>query len=317
MLSNLSEKMTSATPGNVTDKKGNFFEMIEYLPYGETLYDEAATVDKTEFRFTSKEQDAETGLYYHGARYRDAKTGVWLSVDPYLANGKYFPVPPVNDKAKERNKNLPGMGGVFNSVNLNAYQYAGNNPVRFVDPDGKTMDVLWVWDRITRADSLARLLDGVLRGEDRAQYAFFNNLQKFTDDMASVSDQATLYLIVTPYAKATQTTSLVCNVVGAGCAFFKYSLSGDNKDLIDGIGGSISVGVGLAVAVGLKSDVANIKILNRNGILLNITGKGKELDKGFNELYKVLVPELGAQKSQELINDIKNEIIKRQNEKSK
>jgi len=121
----------------VTDKKGNFFEMIEYLPYGETLYDEAATVDKTEFRFTSKEQDAETGLYYHGARYRDAKTGVWLSVDPYLANGNYFPVPPVNDKARERNKKLPGMGGVFNSVNMNAYHYAGNNPVRYVDPDGK------------------------------------------------------------------------------------------------------------------------------------------------------------------------------------
>jgi len=124
----------------VTDKKGNFFEMIEYLPYGETLYDEAATVDKTEFRFTSKEQDAETGLYYHGARYRDAKTGVWLSCDPYITSGDYFPVPPVNDKAKERNKNLPGMGGVYNPVNLNGYHYAGNNPVKYVDPDGNEID---------------------------------------------------------------------------------------------------------------------------------------------------------------------------------
>ena len=61
VLKFLSEIKTSATPEFLTDKKGNFFEMIEYLPYGETLYDEAATVDKTEFRFTSKEQDAETG----------------------------------------------------------------------------------------------------------------------------------------------------------------------------------------------------------------------------------------------------------------
>jgi len=125
----------------VTDKKGNFFEMIEYLPYGETLYDEAATVDKTEFRFTSKEMDAETGLYYYGARYRDAKTGVWLSVDPYLE--MYLPMTPISDKEKEHNMNLPGLGGVFNSVNLNLYHYAGNNPVRFVDPDGKqSVDIL-------------------------------------------------------------------------------------------------------------------------------------------------------------------------------
>jgi hypothetical protein len=30
------------------------------------------------------------------------------------------------------------MGGVFNYVNLHAYHYAGNNPVKYVDPNGKT-----------------------------------------------------------------------------------------------------------------------------------------------------------------------------------
>ncbi len=79
--------------------------------------------------------DAETDLYYHGARYRDAKTGVWLSVDPILE--AYLPLTPNNDEAREHNKKLPGMGGVFNSVNLNLYHYAGNNPVVMTDPDGK------------------------------------------------------------------------------------------------------------------------------------------------------------------------------------
>jgi hypothetical protein len=34
------------------------------------------------------------------------------------------------------------MGGVFNPVNLHLYHYAGNNPVKYVDPDGKIID--WV-----------------------------------------------------------------------------------------------------------------------------------------------------------------------------
>jgi len=43
----------------------------------------------------------------------------------------------VNDEAKKRNEKLPGQGGVFNYVNLHAYHYAGNNPVKYVDPDGR------------------------------------------------------------------------------------------------------------------------------------------------------------------------------------
>jgi hypothetical protein len=31
------------------------------------------------------------------------------------------------------------MGGVFNTVNLHVYHYAGNNPVKYVDPDGKAI----------------------------------------------------------------------------------------------------------------------------------------------------------------------------------
>ena len=123
----------------VTDWKGRQYEHIEYTPYGELWIEEvAAGLDKLPFRFTGKEMDEETGLYYYGARYLDPKYSRWLSGDPAL--GDYIPKAPIDDEAKKHNENLPGMGGVFNVVNLHLYHYAGNNPVKYEDPTGLTTE---------------------------------------------------------------------------------------------------------------------------------------------------------------------------------
>ncbi|WP_024468419.1 RHS repeat domain-containing protein, partial [Treponema pedis] len=120
----------------ITNVRGEQYEHIEYTPYGELWIEETAPgIDKLPFRFTGKELDEETGLYYYGARYLDPKYSRWLSGDPAL--NEYIPKAPIDDEAKKHNENLPGMGGVYNTVNLHVYHYAGNNPIKYTDPDGR------------------------------------------------------------------------------------------------------------------------------------------------------------------------------------
>ncbi|MDR1700358.1 MAG: hypothetical protein LBR68_04125 [Lachnoclostridium sp.] len=122
----------------ITNVEGEEYERIEYTPYGELWVERASAASNIDipYRFTGKERDEETGLYYYGARYLDPKTSRWLSADPALS--EYIPGAPINDEARKRNSNLPGMGGMFNTVNLHLYHYAGNNPVKYLDPDGRS-----------------------------------------------------------------------------------------------------------------------------------------------------------------------------------
>ena len=148
--------------------------------------------------------DEETGLYYYGARYLDPKYSRWLSGDPAL--GDYIPTAPVDDEAKKHNENLAGMGGVFNVVNLHLYHYAGNNPVKYTDPDGmfnvwkdsQTGFSLW-FDVATnpKNDSAKRVTDfmndnpefwgvlgvaGVLAGTGYGVYSLCPPVKSFVDD---------------------------------------------------------------------------------------------------------------------------------------
>ncbi|MGI5174079.1 hypothetical protein H0R92_10850 [Treponema sp. OMZ 840] len=54
----------------------------------------------------------------------------------------------MNDEVKKHNQNLPGMGGIYNTVNFHLCHYAGigqrsdselqaNNPVKYIDPTGE------------------------------------------------------------------------------------------------------------------------------------------------------------------------------------
>lgn len=87
----------------VTDEAGNTVWSSEYTPFGQITMEEGTLAKAA--KFTGKDLDEDTGLYYFNARWYDSELGRFISEDP-IKDG------------------------------LNWYTYAVNNPLRFVDPTG-------------------------------------------------------------------------------------------------------------------------------------------------------------------------------------
>ena len=67
------------------DETGAVITYEEYYPYGGTSYQAGRSIAEASlkrYRYTAKECDKETGLYYHGARYYAPWIGRWTSCDP-------------------------------------------------------------------------------------------------------------------------------------------------------------------------------------------------------------------------------------------
>lgn len=95
----------------ITNLDGEVVQHIEYVPFGEVFVEERNNIWNTPYLFNAKEFDEETGLYYYGARYYDPRVSLWISTD--ISEEKY----------------------PFSST----YCYAENNPIKFIDPDGKAV----------------------------------------------------------------------------------------------------------------------------------------------------------------------------------
>ncbi|WP_162258384.1 RHS repeat-associated core domain-containing protein [Frateuria sp. Soil773] len=98
------------------DAQGNITARFDYAPYGAL----ALGTPPTGPGYTGHVNDPDTGLVYMQARYYDPEVGRFISLDP--------------------------LGPVASNLfAFNRYDYANNNPIANVDPDGRqsTMSAGW------------------------------------------------------------------------------------------------------------------------------------------------------------------------------
>ncbi|MEK5149155.1 DNRLRE domain-containing protein [Psychrobacillus sp. FSL K6-4615] len=103
----------------LTDESGTIVAEYTYDAWGNILTqkdldqkDDVNLAKENPYRYAGYRYDEETKLYYLMARYYNPDTGVFMSLDPV-------------------------GGDTMNPITMNGYNYANNNPVMFVDPDGE------------------------------------------------------------------------------------------------------------------------------------------------------------------------------------
>lgn len=124
------------------DQQARLISHEGYYPFGATAWmaaSSAVEVDYKTVRYSGKEMDV-SGLYYYGARYYAQWLQRWVSADP---------------------------AGDVDGLNL--YGFVGNNPLRYVDPDGanKAESVIFNYSKFISvlggyADQTLQQLDNVI-----------------------------------------------------------------------------------------------------------------------------------------------------------
>jgi len=97
----------------ITDETGAKVQALTYYPYGATRTNNSPVTPAVNvpYKYTGKELDASTDLYYYGARYYDPLLARFLSADTLVPNPR-------------------------DPQELNRYTYAGSNPFLYTDPTG-------------------------------------------------------------------------------------------------------------------------------------------------------------------------------------
>jgi len=141
----------------VSNASGNTVRWTDYFAYGAIRDEWSVQTGRDNYGYTGKELDRENGLNYFGGRYFDALTGVWNSVDPLWA--KY--------------------------PSLSPYTYGAQNPLKFIDTDGKDIFVvLSGWANVDAGKPLK---------SDNGSYALLNEINQWAASVGLQNYQSAGY----------------------------------------------------------------------------------------------------------------------------
>jgi RHS repeat-associated protein len=130
------------------DQHAQVISYEEYYPYGSTSYQAVRLRTETpkRYRYTGKERDTETGLYYHGARYYAPWLARWTSCDPVgMADGtnpylyaRCQPIARTDPSGLQSQKDQEPSGEPESAPAPTGHNLvAANNPIRTVGPAGR------------------------------------------------------------------------------------------------------------------------------------------------------------------------------------
>jgi len=259
------------------------------------------------YLFNGKELDSETGLYYYGARYLDSKTSLWLNTDPLSG---YNPI-------KEHEHYIDGQHnrGVFNPMNLNTYTYTYQNPIRYIDPNGK------------QTDAIASYFQGKLQGIGTyVQYKVSKTYNDTKQAIINTAKQAQTWVKnnkkeILSLAKNFQETGDQATITGLGMAAAGAPVAGvgATPGLALATAGGFSSTVGNAMEVGVELITQDFSD-NKTGKAIYNIGTAYIIDKTIDALIPGPTPTKGmtsqAQKKLNEMNKVKTEIIRETSKKA-
>jgi len=126
----------------LTDKMGDVVQIYNYDAFGKP---NVTAWDKNPYKFTGREYDPDSQLYYYRARFYDADTGRFIQKDPLTIEGTRT-TPLVVSKPTGQCMSysfMPGLPSTYYSsenlqrpITLHRYIYTLDNPLNYTDPFG-------------------------------------------------------------------------------------------------------------------------------------------------------------------------------------